>query len=359
MRDRPPCRTVSRCWPAFAAVVLLAGCGGNAFLLRAARAGDKPAFRLLGKFPFKRSLKMKTLGGRQFWGDVAWFRGWRIQQNVLTRHYRLLDPEDYRYASGTLAECKKELQKIKKKRKLAPMRGKAVILVHGIIRSSKSMGKLSARLKKEGYMVVGFDYPSTRVDIPASAAYLQKVVASLEGIERIDFVAHSMGGLIVRQLSAQCKDKRIKRMVMLGVPNNGAQLADKFQRIGLYKAIFGPAGQQLVTDEAGLIKKLPVPACEFAIIAGSRGNPKGYNPLIPGDDDGTVSVASARLPGAADFMTVRSLHSFMMGNEEAIEASVRFLEKGCLRADGTRQPIPKKNDPAPAKRPGRRTGSKG
>ena len=48
-------------------------------------------------FPQKQVQKpctRKTLGGRQFWGDVHYFRGWRIQQNVFTKHYRLLDPGD-------------------------------------------------------------------------------------------------------------------------------------------------------------------------------------------------------------------------------------------------------------------------
>ncbi|MCH8830826.1 MAG: hypothetical protein IID45_14720, partial [Planctomycetes bacterium] len=168
-----------------------------------------------------------------------------------------------------------------------------------------------------------------------------QVVQSLQGIEEIDFVVHSMGGLIVRQYRAKHKDKRVKRLVMLGVPNNGARMADRLKKIGLYRMILGPAGQQLVSGKNGLIAGLPVPDFEFAVIAGSRGTLRGYNPLIPGDDDGTVSVASTRLPGAADFMTVTALHSFLMGNADVINATVRFLKHGHLRADGLRHPIRK------------------
>ena len=85
---------------------------------------------------------MKTLGGMQFWGDVSWFRGWRIQQNVLTGHFRLLDKDNFRHASGTLSECRKKLNAAKKELKLPPMKGKVVIVVHGIFRSSKSFAKL-------------------------------------------------------------------------------------------------------------------------------------------------------------------------------------------------------------------------
>jgi len=295
---------------------------------------------------------MKTLGGRQFWGDVAYFHGWRIQHNIVTGHYRLLDEDDYRHASGSLDDCRNKLKQIKRERKLPPMKGKAVILIHGIVRSSKSMGKLRERLERDGYHVFGLDYPSTRVGIAKSAEYLHRVIQSLDGIEEINLVVHSLGGLIVRQYCKDHKDKRLHRMVMLGVPNNGAQLADRFERNVLFRAIFGPAGRQLGTDPDGLISKLPAPPFEFAIIAGARGSLKGYNPLIPGDDDGTVAVSSTRLPGAADFMTVRSLHSFMMRNSEVIDATARFLKSGHLRADGKRHPIPRpKQAPAQANKP--------
>ena len=284
---------------------------------------------------------MKTLGGRQFWGDVLYFRGWRIQRSVLTHHYRLLDADDYRHAAGTLEECRQKLEEIKKERKLPAMSGKAVIAIHGVVRSSKSFSKMRGRLKDAGYEVVGFDYPSTRVEISDSAEYLHSVIESLQGIEQIDFVVHSMGGLVVRSYLSKHRDPRIKRMVMIGVPNLGADMADRLRKNPLYRAVFGPAGQQLVTDPEGFISRLPTPDFEFAIIAGSRGSMDGYNPLIAGDDDGTVGVSTTRLPGAADFVTVRGLHTFLMSSDEAIDCTLRFLKDGRLRKEGPPHPIPR------------------
>ncbi len=302
----------------------------------------------------ERNLTMKTLGGRQFWGDITFFQGWRIQHNVLTGHYRLLDDKDYRHESGTLQECRDKLDEVKRTYNLQPMKGKAAIVIHGIVRSSKSMSKIRARLEKDGYTVVSFDYPSTRVPITESAEYLHKVIESLEGIEQIDFVVHSMGGLVVRAYLHKHHDKRIGRMVMMGVPNLGAEMADKFQKNLIFRAVLGPAGQQLVTDADGLIATLPVPDFEFGVIAGSRGTESGYNPLIPGDDDGTVRLESTRLAGAADFITVRSLHSMMMRNAEAIECSARFLKEGHFRESGQPEPIPRpaaQQDPAKSPAP--------
>lgn len=283
---------------------------------------------------------MKTLGGRQFWGDLYYFHEWRIQKNVLTGHHRLLDGKDNRHASGTFDECREKLDTIREERKLPAMKGKAVVLVHGIVRSSKSFGKLEAKLKEEGYSVFGFDYPSTRISIQESADYLHKCVRSLEGIDEVYFIVHSMGGLVVRCMLMKGEDPRFKRMVMMGVPNMGAEMADTFKKNPLFKAIFGPAGQQLVTDQKGLISELPIPKFEFAVLAGARGTEKGFNPLIPGDDDGTVALSSTRLPGAKDFMTKPVLHSFLMFNSECIDCSLRYLATGKFRDKEPAQPIP-------------------
>jgi pimeloyl-ACP methyl ester carboxylesterase len=283
---------------------------------------------------------MKTLGGRQFWGDVRFFRGWRIQQNVFTGHFRLLDPGDNRKVFGSLEKCLAALETVKQREKLPGMSGKAAILIHGITRSSKGFARMRRALEKSGYLAVGFDYPSTRISIQAAAGYLAQVLESLDGIDEIHVIAHSMGGLVTRALLTERKEPRLKRIVMMGVPNRGAQMANLLRRNAAFRAVFGPAGQELVTDVEGTIPKLATPSCEFAIIAGGRGSARGYNPLIPGDDDMIVTVDSARLPGASDFLMVRALHTMIFAHAEVIAATVRFLQTGRLRETGEPQPIP-------------------
>lgn len=281
----------------------------------------------------------KTFGGRQFWGDVYNFRSWRIQQNVFTKHYRLIDPKDVRYAFGSYERCEAKFQQIRDEQQLADVSGAAVILVHGLMQSSKCMADMGRSLRRSGYTTIEFDYPSTQVSIPQAAQYLDRLVSSLQGYDELNFVVHSMGGLVVRAYAKEYDDPRIKRMVMLGTPNLGAELADITQRSWIVRAAAGPGARQLGTRADGLIPKLPVPHFEFAVIAGASGTSYGWNPLIPGDDDGTVTVASTRLVGAADFATVKSLHSRLLLNEDAITQTVNFLKVGRLRPEGESQPI--------------------
>lgn len=286
------------------------------------------------------NLPTKTLGGREFWGDVVHFHGWRIQQNALTEHFRLIDGDDVRHAWGTREQCQTKLDEIKREKKLPKMSGDGVLLVHGITRSSKSMAGYRAPLEKAGLHVFPFDYPSTRVDLNAAAEYLHQVIESLEGIEQIHIVAHSMGGVVARTYRAKHRDERLNRLVLVGSPQNGAEMADLARDKAnlFFKTIFGPAGQQLITDQAGFLAKLPKPDVEFAVIAGGH-PPDGINPLIPGDDDGIVSVASTRLAGAADYLYVESMHLALNRNETAHAATVRFLKTGKLREEGDPQPI--------------------
>lgn len=311
-----------------------------AMTVNAVVAEEKPARSVTGTLrkTFEDEISMKTLGGGQFWGDVVFFHDWHIQQNVFTKHYRLLDGNDVRHAWGSLADCRKRLDQIREEKKLPPMKGRGVVLIHGILRSANCMSSMSEVLDKAGYLTFQFDYPSTQVSIPEAAEYLHQTIESLEGIEELSIVAHSMGGLVTRAYFAEHHDPRLRRVVMLGTPNRGAELADLIFKNFIVRAAAGPGGQQLVTSPDGLIASLPAPKCDFAIIAGARNNPAGWNPFIKGDDDGTVTVESTRLVGAVDFSMVNTTHTALLRNREALEQSLRFLTEGRLSAD--RPPCP-------------------
>ena len=279
-----------------------------------------------------------TLGGMQFWGDVSFFRGYKIQRHVYTGHYRLLDKGNRRYQSGALEDCQKTLEQIRKSKDLTPDTGHAVIYLHGIGRSSRSMRPILDAMPVDGFVHVAFEYPSTRVPLEQSAIYLQSLIESLTDVSKISFVVHSMGGLVVRRYLKDHNDPRLHRFVMLGTPNSGAELADMLKRNMLFRTVYGPAGQELVTDKDGTIGSLPTPTFEFGVIAGVKGDDNVFNPLLPGDDDGTVTIASVRLPGAADFLRIPKLHSFLMSDETAIAAVQCFLEHG--RFSMEREPAP-------------------
>jgi pimeloyl-ACP methyl ester carboxylesterase len=199
------------------------------------------------------------------------------------------------------------------------------------------MSPIAKYLEEEGgYTAVNVTYPSTRQSIADHAASLAKVVGSLEGIEEIHFVGFSMGNIVIRHYLADQTageadrrvDPRVKRFVMLGPPNNGSVAATSFGQNPLVQTVLGKPGQELGREWVWLEQNLGTPPCPFAIVAGGRGDDKGFNPMLPGDDDGLVTVASTRLPGASDFLLVPTLHVLLPLDPKVMRYTLSFLQNG-------------------------------
>jgi pimeloyl-ACP methyl ester carboxylesterase len=320
----------------------------------------------------------RTMGGKQFWADELFFHHWHIQRNVLTGHCRLLDGGDMRHAWGTFEQCRAKLDTIRRDRELPPMRGKVVIVLHGLFRSHDSMGPLCRYLEEQGgYTVLNVTYPTTRRGVAAHARVLDRIIENLEGVEEIHFVAHSLGNIVLRyylsdhaaarlpdteeeaeasedggQNEGQAEgraggadaprrlpDGRIRRFVMLAPPNQGSEVAEFLGRYGLFRLVAGASAGQLGPQWEKFAEKLGTPPCEFGILAGGRGDGEGLNPLLPGDDDGTVTVESTRLAGARDFAVLPVRHSKIVKDATAMEYTLRFLQHGHFVSKEKRQPI--------------------
>lgn len=291
-----------------------------------------------------------TLGGKYFWSDEFVYHDWRIQRNALDGHYRLLDPKGRRLASGSARECQAKFEKIRREQKLPPLSGKVVLVLHGLGRTRISNSGMTQYLReKTNYTVLSVGYASTQAPIARHAEMLARVIDNLgTDVTEINFVAHSLGNLVIRHYLAdhtnektgETPDRRIKRIVMVGAPNNGAHMAELVGRNWLFEAMVGESGRAIASGWQELQKHLAIPSVEFAIIAGGKLDGQGYNPLVPGDDDLVLAVEETKLAGASDFVIVPALHALMMDHEEVQAAALRFLEDGHLVAKDKRHPIP-------------------
>lgn len=294
------------------------------------------------------SRPMSTLGGKQFWADRHLFHHWRIQQCVLTGHCRLLDERNRRHASGTFEQCRDRLEAIKREQNLEPMRGRVVLLLHGLFRTRGSLCTLGQHLAEQGgYQVYYIGYPTTRAEVGWHAKHLGEVIDGLNEVDEINFVAHSLGNLVIRHYLADNTDPgtglqgdpRIKRIVMLGPPNQGADLAVQLDRWPVYTWVGGRSAVQLGKAWHELAPRLATPACEFGIIAGGCGSDRGLNPLLKGDNDRIVSVETTKLKGARDFAVLPVNHTFMMTDPKVLAYTLQFLKEGHFVSAETRQPL--------------------
>ena len=209
-----------------------------------------------------------------------------------------------------------------------------VVLLHGISRTTRSFRKMQTALEGSGFAILNQDYASRRKALEALAEDIHPSIQRFaDGIDgSVHFVGHSMGGLLARVYLARYRPKRLGRVVMLGTPNSGSEIADRLKHIGVYRAWFGPAGQQLVTQrDAAVAAMFPPVDYPVGIIAGNRSVYPISSAFLPKPHDGRVSVENTKLDGMADHIVMETSHPWLVRNGPAIEQTIVFLRDGEFR----------------------------
>jgi len=206
-----------------------------------------------------------------------------------------------------------------------------IILLHGLCRTKQSMTRMEAALAEAGYIVWNVGYPSRS----GSTAQLAETVignavtnCQSRGATRIHFVTHSFGGILVRSYLAQHSVPVLGRVVMLGPPNQGSELVDRFGAWWLFGVIGGPAGRELGTGLDSVPNRLGPAGFSLGVIAGNRSRNWFGSAWIPGKDDGKVSVERTRVAGMSDHVVVGAAHAFLAKNRAALRQTLRFLREG-------------------------------
>jgi pimeloyl-ACP methyl ester carboxylesterase len=207
-----------------------------------------------------------------------------------------------------------------------------VILIHGLNRTRHSMSKLEKGLRAEGYAVLNCGYPSRQGTIETLSTNLfAALTPQLSRAPKVHFVTHSLGGTLLRAYLQDHPLPNLGRVVMLGPPSGGSEVVDRLGRLALFRWINGPAGTQLGTSANGLPAQLKAPAFDLGVIAGDRSVNPFLSLMIPGADDGKVSVQRARTEGMRDFVRLHVTHTFMMRNRQVIRQTRHFLRTGCFQ----------------------------
>jgi triacylglycerol lipase len=216
--------------------------------------------------------------------------------------------------------------------------GEYVVLLHGLARGTSSMEKMERYLAGMGFTVINEGYPSTDYKIESLAEKnLAAIIARKcpDSNRKINFVTHSMGGIVLRYYLKNHPLANLGRTVMLSPPNRGSSAADFYRDVSLVKYILGPALGQIGTGKDSLIRTLGPLNFEAGIITGSSTIDPFTSALIPGEDDGRVAIEEAKAENMKDFMVVKRSHAFIMDSPEVLNQTGAFLTKGAFYKNGS------------------------
>jgi len=189
--------------------------------------------------------------------------------------------------------------------------------------------------RRRGYAVCNWGYSSARRGIHGHADALRRDLDALPplGDRRIHFLTHSLGGIIVRALITFGPPPNLGRVVMLGPPNAGNEIAQHLRHTRIFRRIMGPAGLELGTGAESVPRRLPEATFELGVIAGVRRRPALFGRWIGTPNDGLVSVSATRLVGMRDHLIVHGGHGFLPWNPRALSQAFTFLATGHFARD--------------------------
>lgn len=206
-----------------------------------------------------------------------------------------------------------------------------VVLLHGMARTRASMRRMESALMQAGFVVENVDYPSRTAGVERLADDAIRAALTSPRLARctaVHFVTHSLGGILVRSYFSRHDPGRLGRVVMLGPPNQGSEVVDRLRGWWLFGKLNGPAGSELGTGPDSIPSRLGPVTFVLGVIAGDRSINWINSTMIPGKDDGKVSVERTKVAGMKAHLVIPATHPFLMQNRTAIESTIRFLRTG-------------------------------
>ena len=202
----------------------------------------------------------------------------------------------------------------------------AVILVHGLWMNKYVLAPLGFSLRRQGFASHLFGYHSLRDGLAANAARLADFAAGLP-TETVHFVGHSLGGLVILHALAEPGVARDGRVVLIGSPVRGSQVAGSLagRRRGAW--LVGASLREWNASPLGAW----IGPTEVGIIAGSfrLGLATFFSRDLPSPNDGAVSVQETRLPGARH-LTLPVSHTGMLLSPRVMRETGAFLRTGAF-----------------------------
>lgn len=201
-----------------------------------------------------------------------------------------------------------------------------VILIHGMMRTGRSMRRVGEFLAQYDYNIVNCSYESTKTVNEITDELFKALAPFIEVASKVHFVTHSLGGIILRNAFKDKVPPNMGNVVMHGPPNKGCQHINHFSWLPFFSYIWGKPAKELGTSPKSVPNQLPPINFHCGVIAGTKKGRLGL--LLPGPNDGKVTVANTWTDGVAERLVLPLNHTFMMKDSVAMENTAYFLKHG-------------------------------
>lgn len=211
-----------------------------------------------------------------------------------------------------------------------------LILVHGLNKSSKVLKGLEKFAGQQGLAVLNIDYPSTKFPIECLIDIVDSQITTRlqQEYSNVSFVGFSMGGLIIRAYLHKYKIPNLGKVVLVGAPNKGSEVADFLKTNKLYQKLYGPAGQQLTTNQEEFSEIFGEVYYECGIIAGSLPLDPCFVFMRGKQNDGKVTVESTKIVGMQDHIIVKVPHWYQSRSKKIWFNILHFLKHSSFQKNG-------------------------
>jgi pimeloyl-ACP methyl ester carboxylesterase len=201
-----------------------------------------------------------------------------------------------------------------------------LISVHGLWYGSWSMRVLSRRLRREGFDIRHFNYPATSASLGVHAVSLHEFARTTKA-DRLHFLGHSLGGLVILRMMSEATDLPPGRIVLLGSPLEGSIIARRMRNLPGSGKFLGEVSTSLETGYTRLPDKR-----ETGMIAGSMGVGVGlFMGGTSGPGDGTISLDETSTPGLQNRLVLPVSHTGLIYSAKVARHAANFLETGCFQ----------------------------
>jgi len=180
-------------------------------------------------------------------------------------------------------------------------------------------------LVRSGFATLSYSYPSVRLSLAENAEDLVQFARDLAA-PHIDWVGHSLGGIVILCALARAPYLQSGRVVLAGTPYCGSRAAETLERQVFGALLLGRSVREWLATP----KPMDFGACEIGVIAGSVGFGLGrvVAPDLSQPNDGTVTVEETIIPDARDNIVLPITHTGMLASRAVARQIVAFLRNG-------------------------------